>query len=358
MSILLEQVLLSPDASIREVMACVDRNAQGIALILDQDHRLIGTITDGDLRRAILAGTSLELPIHKLLEQNASASRPPPITAPIGTPHAELIRLMTERSIRHIPLLDAQDRVADIALLADLVKELELPLQAVVMAGGLGTRLRPLTAELPKTMLPVGDHPLLERIVRQLQTVGIRRVTVATHYKPEKIIEHFGDGSSFGVELSYLREEQQLGTGGALGLMRQPSEPLLVINGDILTQVDFRAMLDFHKEMRADMTVAVRHYGVQVPYGVVECEASRVLNFREKPEMSFFVNAGIYLLEPAVYRFVPKGDSFSMTDLIQWLLDAERTVVGFPIHEYWLDIGQLDHYEQAQADVKNGTMKG
>src|SRR5262249_34550202 len=153
---------------------------------------------------------------------------------------------------------------------------------------------------------------------------GIKRVNVATHYKPEKIIEHFGDGRAFGVELNYVNEDRPLGTGGALGLMDAPNEPLLVINGDILTQVDFRAMLDFHREYRAEMTVAVRRFEMQVPYGVIECDGSRVRRLSEKPQVGFLVNAGIYLVEPTVFQLMPNGQHFNMTDLIQWLLDAER----------------------------------
>jgi len=222
------------------------------------------------------------------------------------------------------------------------------------MAGGLGTRLRPLTEDLPKPMLLVGGKPLIERVIEQLWLAGIRRVNLTTHYKPEKIIEHFGDGSTFGIELNYVNEEHPLGTGGALGLMPMPSQPLLVINGDILTQVNFRAMHAFHQEQKADLTVAVRRYEIQVPYGVIECEGARVRRLQEKPQVGFLVNAGIYLLEPSVYQFIPQNTSFNMTDLIQWLLDAGRTVVSFPVHEYWLDIGQPADYAQAQSDVANG----
>jgi NDP-sugar pyrophosphorylase family protein len=263
---------------------------------------------------------------------------------------------MRERVIRQIPLLDGDGCVEDLVTWEDLLTVEDLPLQAVIMAGGMGTRLRPLTEELPKPMLPVGGRPLLERIVEQLQKAGIRRVTVTTHYKPEKIIEHFGDGRAFGVELTYVNEHQPLGTGGGLGLLPVPQQPLLVINGDILTQVDFRAMLAFHQEHRAEMTVAVRRYDVQVPYGVVECDGPFVRQLKEKPQMGFLVNAGIYLLEPSGYDLIPNGKHFDMTDLIQWMLNNGRAVVSFLIREYWLDIGQHTDYAQAQGDVENGRM--
>jgi len=350
----LSRLLVGPDASLREVMACVDRNAKGIALVVDQERCLIGTVTDGDLRRAILARLDLNLPVRTLLEQRAGTPYAIPLTAPMGTPDAHLLHLMNERSVRHIPLVDEAGRVVDIGLLGDLVKEYELPLSAVVMAGGYGTRLRPLTEELPKAMLPVGDRPLMQVIIEQLRQAGIRRVNVTTHYRPEKISDYFGDGRGFGVELNYVTEDRPLGTAGGLGLVAASEEPLLVINGDILARVDFRAMLEHHREHGAEMTVAVRQYDVPVPYGVIETEGARVRRLREKPIFNFLVNAGIYLLEPAVVRSIPNGRRFDMTELIQRLLDEGRPVATFPIVGYWLDVGKHGDYVQAQEDVKSG----
>ncbi len=343
---------IGPGSSIRQSIADIDRNGKGIVLVVDGERRLLGTVTDGDIRRGLLSGIDLNLPVRALLEQRAPSSHPSPLTAPAGTPDAELLRLMNEYALRHIPLVDGQGRVVDIARLNDLTKEYELPLRAVIMAGGYGMRLRPLTEDLPKPMLPVGDRPLMEIIIRQLKEVGIRKVNVTTHHKPEKIIDHFGNGEAFGVEINYVEESQPLGTAGALGLMKAGDETMLVINGDILTQVDFRAMLSFHREQNADLTVAVRQYGLTVPYGVIECEGASVRRVTEKPLFSFFVNAGIYLLEPVVRQYIPNGRQLDMTDLIQQLLDESRSVASFPIHEYWLDIGQQETYKQAQEKAK------
>jgi dTDP-glucose pyrophosphorylase len=345
-----------PTDSIRVAIACVDRSRCGIALVVDQEQRLLGTITDGDVRRAMLADVNLDEPVSAILERKKELSNPKPITAPIGTPATVLLQLMQENVVHQIPLLDVAGRVVDLVVLDDLLPTQRLPLHAIIMAGGLGTRLRPLTEDLPKPMLPVGGHPVMEWIVEQLQQAGIRQVNVTTHYKPEKIVEYFGDGHAFGVELNYMNEDSPLGTGGALGLMSTPQETVLVMNGDILTQVDIRAMLAFHQENKAEMTVAVRRYEVKVPYGVVECEGSRIRQLKEKPQLGLLVNAGIYLLEPSVYQLIPNGKPFNMTDLIQWLLDAKRTVVSFPIREYWLDIGQPADYVQAQNDIQNGRM--
>ena len=348
----LQRFLVSPETTISEVIACIDRNAKGIALVVDGERRLIGTITDGDIRRAIMVGTDLGLPARVMLEKRSTTIYPQPITAPAGTPDAELVKLMNKHVIRQIPLIDGEGRVADVALLSDLVKNYELPLQAVIMAGGFGKRLRPYTDKTPKPMLPVGDRPLLEVIIGQLQQAGIRRVNVTTHYKGDAISEHFGDGSDFGVAISYVEEQQPLGTAGALSLLETSDEPLLVVNGDILSNVDYPAMLDFHRQYLAEMTVGVVKNEFHFPYGVVETDGINVKSVVEKPLMQQFVNAGIYLLNPSVCRYVPSRQNYDMPDLISRLVAEGKKVVIFPIREYWLDIGQSDDYKQAQQDIK------
>lgn len=343
-----------PNASIREAMESIDRSGKGIVLVLSDDNRLMATVTDGDIRRAILAGLDVNLEITELLNSRAKQFQSSPVTAQVGTPDAELLHLMTEHGLRQIPLIDSEGRVANVVLLNDLVKEYELPLRAVVMAGGFGTRLRPLTEDLPKPMLPVGSRPLLELIVEQLREAGIREVNVTTHYKGEIIADHFKDGQDFGVDIRYVKEDQPLGTAGALSLLEESDEPLLVINGDILTRVDFRSMLHFHREHNADLTVAVRQYEFNVPYGVVLTDGTAVTGISEKPTMKQFINAGIYLLSPAVRRLIPNGQPYDIPDLIQHLLKNGRSIVCFPIREYWLDIGKADHYDQAKSDVATG----
>jgi dTDP-glucose pyrophosphorylase/CBS domain-containing protein len=354
----LQSLFISPDHSIRTAMACIDRGCCGIALVVDQESRLLGTITDGDMRRAVLARTDLDSPVSLLLATKISTRYPKPVTAPLGAKRETLLELLHENVLRQLPILDDGGKVADLVLIDDLIPNPDLPIQAVIMAGGLGSRLRPLTEDMPKPMLPVGGKPMMELMIEQLRQVGIRRVNITTHYKPEKISDHFGNGSSFGVELNYVNEDRPLGTGGSLGLIDKPTEPMLVINGDILTQIDFRAMLAYHQEHRAVMTVAVRQYDIKIPYGVIECEGSRVCALKEKPKMHFLVNAGVYLLEPKAYEFIPNGEHFNMTDLIQRLLDSDHIVASFPIIEYWLDIGQLADYNQAQKDVQQqGNLK-
>jgi NDP-sugar pyrophosphorylase family protein len=262
--------------------------------------------------------------------------------------------MMNELSIRQIPIVDTDKRVVDMAFLSDLVKDYELPLRAVIMAGGYGTRLRPLTDDTPKPMLPVGGRPILQHTIEQLKKSGVRRVDVTTHYKADVISDHFGDGHDFGLQMEYIHENSPLGTAGALREVDGWTEPLLVINGDILTEVNFRALLDYHREHKALLTVGVRQYQVQVPYGVVECEGPSITCISEKPKLSFLVNAGIYLLDPRVRSFIPNNQRCDMTDLILRLVQEKCAVVSFPIVEYWLDVGSLVDYEQAQRDANGG----
>lgn len=348
--------IISPESTLSQAMTVINDFNKGIALVVDQDRHLMGTITDGDIRRAILKNISLQENVTVVLEGKRDSPYSEPISASVDTPVSTLLTTMQESMVRQLPILDSKHRVVDLITLDDLLPKANLPLQAVIMAGGFGNRLRPLTEDMPKPMLLVGGKPLMERVLEQLRQAGIHHVNITTYYKSEKIVEYFGDGHEFGVELNYVNEDRPLGTGGALGLMPAPREPLIVMNGDILTQVNFRTMHAFHQEHKADLTVAVRRYEMQVPYGVIECEGARVRRLQEKPQVGFLVNAGIYLLEPSVYQFIPQNVSFNMTDLIQWLLDAGRNVVSFPISEYWLDIGQHADYDQAQVDIKNGLL--
>lgn len=343
------------DNSIRDVIECIDRSGRvSIALIVDDERHIIDTITDGDVRRGILAGISLSESVSKLLPIKAQMPHALPVTAPVGTDPSQFLILMQENAVKQIPLLDKDGSVVDIVILSEVLAQPKLPLQAVVMAGGLGTRLRPLTDNIPKPMLSVGGRPLMELTIEKLQKAGIEHVDVSTNYRAANIVDHFGDGKAFGIELNYLQEDRPLGTAGALGLMDTPDKTLLVINGDIITHVDLAVMFSYHKKQQAELTVGVRQYGMQVPYGVIDCDGPDVRKLREKPQISFLVNAGIYLLEPSVYAYISKGERLDMTDLIQRLLDNNSKVVSFPIIEYWLDIGQPDDYERAQTDAKEG----
>lgn len=350
----LTNLCIERERTILEAVERMDRNRLGIIMVVRDTGQLVGTVTDGDVRRAILAKVDFRGPIVSLVDRKVGSVFATPVTAPFDADPAVWLTLLRQHKVLHLPLLDAEERVKALVTLDEFVpgEQRPLGLRAVVMAGGAGTRLSPLTDHTPKPMLPVGDRPLMEIIIEHLRQAGIRRVNLSTHHIAEKISAHFGDGARFGVEVSYLSEDQPLGTAGALAGMATSSETLLVMNGDILTHVDFRAMAVFHREQGADLTVGVRQYDVEVPYGVIECNGASVTGLTEKPVLKFFVNAGIYLVEPAMCAYIPGGQRFDMTDLIQRLLDNGRTVASFPIREYWLDIGQHADYERAQADIK------
>lgn len=348
---------VSPNGTLADILRCIDANRGGIALIAEPDGTVLATATDGDMRRATLNRIELDTPISLLIEKGHLATRF--ISVPQGTSHEEALRLMGELHIRQVPVVDPTGRAVDIVLLDELPSRVggSDRLDAVIMAGGFGTRMRPLTSDTPKPMLPVGGKPLMERMINQLGKSGISSVRITTHYLKEKISSHFGNGSEYGMDLSYVDEEKPMGTAGALRLMERPSGPTLIVNGDVLTDLDFRALHSFHQQYRAIMTMAVRDYTLTVPYGVVESDGVLVKRVAEKPRHNCFINAGIYILSPAAFDYIPEGQHFDMTDLVDALLVAKQKVASFPLHEYWMDIGSQEDYARAEVDIENGRVR-
>lgn len=344
----LQSVLISPEESIAEAVRRLDLAGTGVLLLSDEDRRLRGLLTDGDIRRAMLHGVSFQEPCRTIATAEPLVGRP-------DTSPAEALEVLNRADLNQLPLVDTADsRIVGLLLRRDLVSSEQLGLSAVIMAGGFGTRLQPLTNDTPKSMLPVGDRPLLERTIGRLREAGIKRVNVTTHYLAERITSHFGDGGAFGVEINYVTEDRPMGTAGGLRLMEETEEPLLVINGDILTGMDFQDLLAYHRRHRAELTVCVRKYDFQVPYGVLECDGPRVVGIREKPVVTFLVNAGIYLLEPSAQRLIPHDRPFDMTDLIARMINEGRPMVSYPVVEYWLDVGSQADYQRAQDDARDG----
>ncbi len=349
----IESLLIGPDLTFREAMVRLNENQQGIVLVVDEARRLLDTITDGDLRRAFLSGLDLDSPVSVLADLKATNSPfPKPTTVREAMPEHEIQALMAAEQLRHIPVVDSDNHVIDVVIARATVLEPEpLPISALVMAGGRGTRLRPLTDTIPKPLLPVRGKPIMEHTIQRLEAAGVRNVMVSTHYMAQAFHEHFGDGSGLGVKMTYVEEKEPLGTAGALRLMEPPTGPVLVVNGDVLTEINYRAMLAFHQDNGASLTVAVAEYEVEIPYGVVELDGVRVLGIAEKPRIKQFINAGVYLLEPEVVGLIPDSGKFDMTDLIEALVNKGRSVVSFPISEYWIDIGQHGDYARAQQDA-------
>lgn len=340
----INDILISPETTILSALEALGESQQKILLVVDQKQKLLGTIVDGDIRRAILRKQSLEDSVDKVMTTE-------PVTIRNGVSSAVALRIMQDRQISHIPIVDDDNRVLGLEILAGFLQSKSYDNWVVLMVGGLGSRLRPLTETTPKPMLCVGGQPMLETIIEKFRAQGFQRFFLSVNYKAEMIESYFGDGARWGVSIDYLYEDSPLGTAGALSLLpEKPTAPVFVMNGDILTTVDFTKVLSFHKNAGADATICLREYDIEVPFGVVSVQDQFVWKISEKPVQSFFVNAGIYLLDPDVVAAVPGAAPLDMPDLISGLLAQGQKVAAFPLREYWIDIGRLQDFERAQTD--------
>ena len=341
-----EICLLNSSARIVDAAKAIDASPAKIALVVDDNRKLLGCITDYDVRKAVLCGmdlienyvVSIMNKTPKVIRQDAS--------------DIFIHQAMLNRNVRQLPLVDEKGIVCGLKILSEFdANRLKHSNPVVLMAGGLGTRLRPLTDSCPKPLLRIGDKPIMEIILENFIQQGFSNFYISVNYKADMIEDYFGDGSKYGVSIQYIREKKRLGTAGALSLLPEDiSEPVLVMNGDLLTRVDFGQLLDCHKYRHADATMCVREYRYQVPYGVVDIDDWEIKGLIEKPMHSVFVNAGIYMLQPEVVRDIPKNTYFDMTDVFADNLKKKRKNVAFPIREYWMDVGRLDDFERAKEE--------
>lgn len=339
-----QQALIGPESTVREAVETIDAAGVQIAIVADGDGRLLGTVTDGDVRRAILRGVALDDAVAQVMNEN-------PTTARQDDDRETLLRLMRQRKLHQIPLLDATWRVVGLQVLDNLLQLTRRENPVVLMAGGLGSRLSPLTDDTPKPLLHVGAKPILETILEAFVQHGFGTFYLSVNYLAEQVEAYFGDGSQWGIKIQYLRERERLGTAGALSLLpERPVAPLFVMNGDLLTRLNFAQLLDFHAEHAAAATMCVREYEMQVPYGVIETRNHRILNIREKPTERYLVNAGVYVLQPETLGLIPQDAFFDMPDLFKRLIDRDQETAVFPIREYWMDIGQVADFKRANGD--------
>lgn len=338
------EIAIEPQVNVRLAWETIDRGAMQIALVVDGEGHLLGTVTDGDIRRAVLRGKGLDSPITEVMNAN-------PTSGLAEETHESWQRTMHRHSLRHLPILDTRGCVVDLVRY-DLPLEPERSTPVVIMAGGLGTRLRPLTENTPKPMIPVGPKPVLETIVENFAAQGFVHIYLCLNYKGDVIREHFGDGRKLGVRITYLQEDRRLGTAGALSLLpKRPTEPVIVMNGDLLTKVDFVRLLDFHQRQGFCATMAMREHQQQVPYGVLRIGDGYVVEeLVEKPIERYYVNAGIYILDPETLDLVPDQKFYDMPTLFNTLMGQGRKVGGFPLRDYWVDIGRLEDLERASAE--------
>lgn len=325
---------VSPETPIRDAVKTIDEGSLQIALVTDPEYRLLGTVTDGDVRRGILRSVPLDRPV-------ASIMNPKPIVGSTHQDQEEILSTMQAENIHHLPIVDELGRVIDLKILEDLLRPKPLDNAVVLMAGGLGTRLVPLTNDCPKPMLPVGGRPILETILKNFADHGFHRFYISVNHKSEMITNHFGDGSKWNVSIKYLHEGEQLGTAGALSLIPDPpEEPLIVMNGDVLTKVNFRHLLNFHVQESATATMCIREFEFQVPYGVITVKGRQIFAIEEKPTQRYFVNAGIYILDPKVLGFVSASRKIDMPELFKTVIERNLSTAVFPLREYWVDVGQ------------------
>jgi nucleotidyl transferase len=340
----IEAIKLKQNATIKEALQIIDNGSIQIAVVVDDENRLLGTLTDGDIRRGILKGLDLNSSIETIIFKT-------PTIAKMDATKEEILKLALSKKLHQIPIVDDNGRVLGIKEIEELVEPKIKTNKVILMVGGLGTRLRPLTQDIPKPMLKVGDKPILQTIVEKFAEYGYVNIVMCVNYKSKIIQDYFGDGSKFGVNIEYVLEEQRMGTAGALSLLKdKPSEPFFVMNGDLLTNVNFENLNNYHMATNSIGTMCVREYELQVPYGVVNINDGRVISIEEKPTHKFFVSAGIYMLSPEVLDYVPKNEFFDMPALFENLINLSKNVVSFPIMEYWLDIGRMDEYKRANEE--------
>ncbi len=340
---------LTPASSIKEALQIIDAGAMKIALVLDDKDHLLGILSDGDIRRGLLSGLSLDDSIESIVSKN-------PTVCGINDSKEEILKIAVAKKLYCIPIIDEKGVLVGVEEVDDLLKPASFSNRVVLMAGGLGTRLRPLTDETPKPLLQVGDKPILETIINGFAKYGFTNIVLSVSYKAEMIEAYFGDGSKFGVNIEYVHEEKRMGTAGALSLMKEKlSEPFFVMNGDLLTNINFEHMLEYHLSHNAIATMGVREYDFQVPYGVVNVDGQDILSIEEKPVHNFFVSGGVYVLSPDVLEMIP-DTYYDMPTLFENLIEKKKKSISFPIREYWLDIGQMSDFHRANAEY-HGVFK-
>ena len=337
----IENITLNLSSTIKEAMKIIGDGAMKIAIIVDQKGNLCGTISDGDIRRGLLKGLDLNSSIKSIIFRT-------PTIAKISDTKEKILKLALFNKLYQIPIIDENGKVLGIEVIDELVNAKNKINKVILMVGGLGTRLRPYTENIPKPMLKVGHKPILQTIIERFETYGYKNIIMCANYKSHVIKNYFGDGKEFGVEIEYILEEQRMGTAGALSLLKEkPREPFFVMNGDLLTSLNFEHLHDFHTLNNSVATMCVHRYNFQVPFGVVNIKNSKILSIQEKPTHKFFVNAGIYMLSPEVLEYVPQYQFFDITSFFEKIISKDKNTISFPLGESWQDIGQIQDYEIA-----------
>lgn len=341
----IDKLLVYKNDSIKETLKKLDLGAKGIVLLVDEENKLLATITDGDIRRGILNGISLDESVEKIAHYN-------PIAANLNMTRSEIKDLFIKKAVKDIPIVDENNVVIDLMTINDILLPAGKKNIVVIMAGGLGTRLKDLTKEVPKPMLKVGNDPLLYHIINNFKQYGYNKFLLSLNYKSEIVENYFQDGIAYGVKINYVKEKKRLGTAGGIKLCKEfIDDDFFVINGDIFTNLNVDLMMNYHKENSFDITVGVRKYLYEVPYGVIDVDNNRIKVLKEKPTVEFLINGGIYCLSPAVIDFIPEDSYFEITDLINSCIEKDMKVGYYEINDYWMDIGRLEDYNKINEDI-------
>ena len=340
----IDNIKLNINSTIKEALQIIDNGALQIALVVDENDILIGTLTDGDIRRGLLKGLDLNSSIESIIFKM-------PTIAKISDTKEEILKMALSKKLHQIPIVDEKGRILGIQEIEELIKPKNKTNKVILMVGGLGTRLRPLTETTPKPMLKVGNKPILQTIVEKFAEYGYTNIIMCVNYKSHMIQDYFGDGKEFGVNIEYVLENQRMGTAGALSLLKdKPKEPFFVMNGDLLTNVNFEHLHNYHLSTNSIGTMCVREYDFQVPYGVVNIKDSKIISIEEKPTHKFFVSAGIYMLSQEVLEYIPENQFYDMPTLFEKIISKGKNTISFPLREYWLDIGRIEEYKKANEE--------
>ncbi|HVD98328.1 MAG TPA: nucleotidyltransferase family protein [Cytophagaceae bacterium] len=334
--------------TIREALAKLDEYALKINLtlfVLDEEHKMSGTVTDGDIRRGLLSGISIDDKVTKVMYSNFRYLEK-------GQNNVEKIAEYRAKGIQQLPVLDKDKKIHNIFSFREKITL--LPVEVVLMAGGIGERLKPLTDHLPKPLLPVGNKPIIEHNIDRLIRFGVEHIKISIRYMGEKIEHYFGDGKNKNITISYLKEDKPMGTIGSLCLVDHfEHDTVIVMNSDLLTNINFEEFYLQFKNDRAVMSVATIPYKINVPYAIMEVNENEITSLKEKPTYTYYANAGIYIMSKEALSYIPDNTRFDAPDLLEVLINNGKKVTSYPILEYWLDIGKPEDYKKAQEDIKH-----
>ncbi|SFN29926.1 CBS domain-containing protein [Formivibrio citricus] len=340
------KTLLPDSATVEDAIVSLNQTSAQIVIVVDGAGRLVGTVTDGDVRRGLLRGLGVSSPLESIVFRS-------PLVVPPEMRQDSVVQLMKTNKVHQIPVVDDAGCVVGLHLWDEIVSPSNRSNVMVIMAGGLGTRLHPHTERCPKPLLPVAGRPMLELIIERARDNGFVHFILAIHYLGEMIEAYFGNGERWNVQIEYLRENSPLGTAGALGLLSPiPELPMVVTNGDVLTDIHYGELLDFHLRNRAAATMAVRLHEWQHPFGVVQTNGVEIVGFEEKPVYRSHVNAGVYVLDPFVLQYLDKDVRCDMPALFESVRAAGERAIVYPMHEPWLDVGRPGDYDKANQVYK------